>query len=623
MRAIDGAPTPLPEEVADAVPALICYVDRFQRYRFVNRAYEQWFGIARADILGRTVAEVLGPVAYPKAAPHVEAALAGEAQRFEVMVPHVSGPPRLVEAQYLPDRDPDGAVRGYYGLILGQSEAEVRSKADRERVAELDRRHTFLLDLADALHVLEEPADLMTEASSRVGRFLGVGRAGYGEVAPDSPNMTLYGQWTDGLQPDLTSARRTGRLTKDASDALRRGEALRIDDVATDPRSCAQADSYRETGIGALVVAPRLRQGRLDAVFYVHHPAPRSWTDDDVALVQDVAARTWSAVARARSERALRESEARFRGMADSAPAPVWVTGVDGAVEFGKQPFAALIGLPRDEPLGDRWITFVHPDDLPAVARARDAGRAGPDPYEFEARFRDATGQWRWMRATSKPRFNDAGVFQGYVGMAVDITESRAAVDRQQLLINELNHRVKNTLATVQSLAHQTLRDGVVIRDARERFTDRLLALSAAHNVLTRENWEGAEVREVVADAVRPYDDAALARVAFDGPPLRIAPNVALALSMALHELATNAVKYGALSIPGGQVRIGWTASAGEAAELEWREIGGPPVTAPARLGFGSRLLRQGLAAELGAPAALDYARTGLVGRLRVPVTEV
>ena len=178
---------------------------------------------------------------------------------------------------------------------------------------------------------------------------------------------------------------------------------------------------------------------------------------------------------------------------------------------------------------------------------------------------------------------------------------------------------MKNTLATIQSIAHQTLREGVPLREVRTRLTERLLALSAAHNVLTQENWETADVRDIVREAVRPYDDPQRPRVRVQGPAARVAPSVALALSMALHELATNAVKYGALTAPSGRIELVWRLACGRLA-FDWRETGGPPVDERPAKGFGSRLLTQGLAAELGAPAEIEYAPTGLVCRVTAPV---
>ena len=315
----------------------------------------------------------------------------------------------------------------------------------------------------------------------------------------------------------------------------------------------------------------------------------------------------------------LAESEQRFRAMADSAPSPVWVTDQDGGLVFANQAFCQLADMSLAELMGDGWVAVLHPEDRARVAASRAAALDVLGPNAWEGRFRVAGGDWRWMRTASSARFDEAGAFQGYVGMAMDVTDTRRAEDHQRLLINELNHRVKNTLATIQSLARQTLRDGVPIRDGRERLTDRLLALSAAHNVLTRENWEGADLREIAREAVRPYDDAG-GRIGMCGPVARLAPNVALALSMALHELATNALKYGALSAPDGHVTLDWSLNAaGDGIDLVWRETGGPPVTPPTAKGFGSRLLA-GLAGELGAPADVSYPPDGVVCRLQAPV---
>lgn len=321
-------------------------------------------------------------------------------------------------------------------------------------------------------------------------------------------------------------------------------------------------------------------------------------------------------------EHALRlaESEARFREMADSAPSPVWVTDAEGGLEFANRAFRELSGLSQEELTGDGWIRLMHPEDRARVAQARAEARAKGVPNAWEARFL-IHGEWRWLRTASRMRFDESGGFQGYVGLAWDINDARLAEERQRLLINELNHRVKNTLATIQSLARQTLREGVSMAEARDRLTERLLALSAAHNVLTRENWKSADIADIVGEAVRPYDEPGGVRIELSGPGARLAPNVALAISMAVHELATNAQKYGALSTPGGRVSLRWALNPErDALDLEWREMDGPPVSPPVSKGFGSRLLA-GLTGELGAPAAVDFASSGLVCRLRAPVT--
>ncbi len=329
-----------------------------------------------------------------------------------------------------------------------------------------------------------------------------------------------------------------------------------------------------------------------------------------IGVVRDITDQ-WAA------EEALRDSQTRFQAVADSTPAPVWMTRASGEMAFVNLAFAERTGMSRDQLGGDVWLRLIHPEDLAVVAKARAAARAENLPYSFEARFRGARGVWRRMQATSNPRFDSAGTFKGYVGLAVDVTESHQALARQQLLINELNHRVKNTLASVQSIVTHSLRDGVAIEDARRVLIDRLMALSSAQNVLTQNSFESADLMTLVQDAVSPFE-ASASRFDTEGPTVEVGPNVATALAMALHELGTNAVKYGALSAASGRVAISWTLSEAGEAELVWRERGGPPVVTPERQGFGSRLLKSGLAADLGGGAALDFDPLGVTATLKL-----
>jgi CHASE1-domain containing sensor protein/two-component sensor histidine kinase len=182
-----------------------------------------------------------------------------------------------------------------------------------------------------------------------------------------------------------------------------------------------------------------------------------------------------------------------------------------------------------------------------------------------------------------------------------------------KLLVNELNHRVKNTLATVQSLIWQTLRSADLDDQVRRRLDARIMALSAAHNVLTRENWDSAALRDIVDEALAPFRGATAGRLSVEGPPLRVAPKAALAIAMALHELATNAIKYGALSNDAGQVELRWEPVGDDRLRLTWCERGGPPVTPPSRQGFGGRLIERGLAHDLGGSVRIDYDPAGVI----------
>lgn len=190
--------------------------------------------------------------------------------------------------------------------------------------------------------------------------------------------------------------------------------------------------------------------------------------------------------------------------------------------------------------------------------------------------------------------------------------EARQAAERQQLMINELNHRVKNTLVVVQSLARHSLREGG--DKGLAQFNDRIHALATAHDLLTRRNWEGADLGELLAEALEPYET----QVALDGPSLPLAPNAAVALAMIFHELATNASKYGALSTEAGRVTVDWSLEGRTRLSVVWRERGGPLVSPPKRSGFGSRLIAASLKGDLAGSAAFDYAPEGLTCTLTI-----
>ncbi|WP_443136822.1 sensor histidine kinase [Methylobacterium sp. Leaf85] len=323
---------------------------------------------------------------------------------------------------------------------------------------------------------------------------------------------------------------------------------------------------------------------------------------------------------------ALRESEARFRHMADSAPALIWMTDEVGEISFANLHFDHLFGKPASALAAGGWQTIVHPDDLPAFSAKFSDAFIGRVPVRAEVRVVDRDGVVRWLRCEGVPRLDDTGTFLGYTGCNVDITDAKRAEEHLLLLIHELNHRVKNTLATVQSIAIQSLRglDTPEAAAAKAAFEARLLALARVHDVLTRESWEGAELGNVVADATAPLDstEAGRSRFIVSGPHLRLPPRLALSIAMALHELGTNAVKYGSLSREGGTVTISWSVVKEPETRLllRWSESGGPPVTKPTRTGFGSRLIERSLARELDGEVQLMFAASGVVCSIEAPV---
>lgn len=228
----------------------------------------------------------------------------------------------------------------------------------------------------------------------------------------------------------------------------------------------------------------------------------------------------------------------------------------------------------------------------------------------------DAALEQRYLDFIYQPILGADGTCIGVFVEGADVTDRILAERQQKLLLDELNHRVKNTLANVQSIAAQTLRSNPDPEAIRQTFEARILALSATHDILTASNWRGAQLRDVLAIEFGPYGPE---RYEFEGPDVALSANEALTLGLLFHELTTNAAKYGALSCSEGCVSVRWTTEQGRL-DLTWSERGGPVVQTPARRGFGSRLIERSLRGEIGGVAALEFHPKGLVCRISLPL---
>jgi PAS domain S-box-containing protein len=401
---------------------------------------------------------------------------------------------------------------------------------------------------------------------------------------------------------------------------LRAGRTVRVEDVASDPLTRGMDEAFAAIRTRALADAPLVRGGGLAGILFVLAPQPRRWTDAEVALIEEAAERTWSAIRRAEAEGRMRASEAHYRTAIDLSPQTSWTATPDGGLDSVGARWSDWTGTSG---LGTSWGEAMHPEDLePSVAAWTRSVTTG-EPYDIEHRARMRDGSYRWMHSRAYPRRDEGGAIVKWYGTTEDIHDRKQGELHLRLLVNELNHRVKNTLATVQSIAGQTFKGRPEADEARRTFEGRLMALATAHDVLTRENWEGAELREIVAESIAAHLQEA-ERFLIQGPRLRLDPRAALAIAMALYELATNAAKYGALSGPGGRVAIRWSVEPGEPRRfvLTWEESDGPPVAPPTRRGFGTRLVTS-LARELGGEGTLAYDPAGVRWRVEAPLEEV
>jgi PAS domain S-box-containing protein len=565
--------------VTDNAPVGIIHLDAELRYKFFNKYHgerlKERLGLTPEQVIGKRLPEVLGDKLFAIMEPYIRECLAGKSVEFEVELPFEDAESQYLHARLEPEWG-DGKVVGLVSAgtnvtnlkraeaALRESEATFRAMFDSSAVGKIE---------------IEFPTGRFLRANAAMCRFVG-----YSEQ--ELLERTVF----DITHPD--------ERDQDL-------ESLRSMDAGMLPVFDREKRYIRKDGkvVWARVTANTIRSeaGR---------PARNT------AVIQDISDRK-------RAEQELEASSTRLQlALAATRLGCFQYDPLRRSARVDAR-FQEIFDLVSDDVPLDTLMEQVHPDDREKVRSSLTSSLdpADPRPTVIEYRIRRPDGEVRWVEIHGLASFEGEGAARralSLIGTAQDITERKEREEKEHLLMREINHRAKNMLSVVDSIAHQTASRSP--EDFIERFSERIQALSASQDLLVRNEWQGVDVEDLVRAQLAHFEDLIGSRIVVEGAELRLNPASAQAIGLALHELATNAGKYGALSTDKGIVDVGW-GTAGDTFTMSWTERDGPPVSAPQQRGFGSTVIEAMAERSLGGKVQLDYAPSGVTWRLTCPAS--
>jgi PAS domain S-box-containing protein len=567
--------------VTDNAPVGIVHCDAELRYMFVNRYrledLKRLLGLTSEEVIGKRIPEVVGDRVFAIIEPYIRECLTGKSVEFEVEVPFGAAESRYLHCRFQPEwRD---------GKVVGIVSAETNiTRLKRTEAALRESEATFRA-------MFDESSVGKIEIVPEHGRFLRANTAfcefvGYSEE--ELRDLTVWDiTYPEERDRDREPVRRMISGESPGFDVEKR--YIRKDGIPV----------WAHTTVNLI----RDKSGRPVRNF---------------AVIQDINERK-------RAEHALRASKQRLQLALDATQLGWWQYDPLLRVISGDARSQEIFNAPAgDIPIEDIITKRLHSDDAQRVWEAFQAALdpADPRPYATQYRVERGAGDVRWVEAHGLAHFEGSGRERravSIVGTVQDVTERKEREEKEHLLMREINHRAKNMLSVVESIAHRTAAQNP--EDFIERFSERIQALSANQDLLVRNEWRGVDVEDLVRAQLAHFVDLIGSRIALQGAELRLNPASAQAIGLALHELATNAGKYGALSTDRGQVDISWGIE-GDVFMMSWIECEGPLVSPPERRGFGTVVMEAMVARSLDGTVDLDFPSSGVTWRLTCPAAK-
>ena len=606
--------------LAELVPSLLWNCDPEGKVIVVNQQWGAYTGQTQDEVQnGGWLATIPADEREETKRIFTEAFTTGRPVERQQRIRRRDGPFRWFLIRHAPARDAEGRITRWIGAATDIHDQHIAAQSLRAEEA----RQAFLLDLADRLQDQTDPQAALQTVVEALGRHLGAGRVGYARLSADGKQIERQ------VGYHAESEARLGPLPITAFgravlDRLRNGETIIVDDAA----AVAAPGVWRQGAVGSFVAVPLVRDGRVRTVLYLTHREPRTWTRSETTLIEEVAARTWEAAERAQAETELRTSEARQRALVEGIPQLVWRAGDGGAWSWASPQWCRYTGQTEAESRGFGWLDAVHPEDRDRAQNAW-SGAAAAEVLAVDYRIRHAPeGRYRWFQSRALPLREGSDIVE-WLGTSTDIDDLRQLQEQQGVMVAELQHRTRNLITVVRSLAEQTMARSDSMPMFRARFYDRLAVLSRVQGLLSRSTIEPITLHALIAtelDALGAWE--ASDRIYLDGPSVRLRKATVQTFALALHELATNARKYGALSGDTGRLSVTWrtyTEDDRMRLALHWSEteIERPREEGAAqRRGYGRELIEKALPYALDARTRYELSETALHCSIDLPLTE-
>jgi PAS domain S-box-containing protein len=574
-------------QICQALPAAIYTTDAIGRITYYNEAAADMWGcrpeLGKSEFCGSW--KLFWPDGKPMSHDECPMAMALRERRpmrgFEAIAERPDG----TRVPFIPYPTPlfasSGILVGAVNMLVDISE--------HKRAEEIVFRHrdeqSALYHFTDGLFRAGSLSKVCDSALAAIDQALGCRRASI--LLFDDAGVMRFVAWSGLSDVYRSSVEGHSPWTREVEDP----QPICVEDIEEADVPASLKNVIKAEGIGALAFIPLVANGELIGKFMTYYSEPHSFTESEIKLSITIARQLGFGIQRIQAEEARSRAEETGRLLAaivETSQDAIVSKTLDGTITSWNTGAARIFGYDTDEVVGKSIMLLIPPDRQSEEKEIIDRVRSGARVEHYDTVRRRKDGSLVDISLAVSPVMDSRGKIVGASKIARDISERKRAETQRNLLLHEMTHRVKNTLATVQAIAGQTLRS--TSRDEFRSFVSRLHALAAAYDLLTSENWDRAAAGDVVLRAVEPFKAE---RFLTRGPLLFVSASQALKLTMVLHELATNAVKYGALSNTSGKVEIAWQAKGSNGIQIAWQESGGPAITPPQHKGFGSRLVDQ------------------------------